>query len=119
MPITTKELKLSRLQLRGDQILELNLTKLPEPPERMAKLPGVAEWFTALKLHRERDIQAFYRMIHTIGDAASTTEPTEGPQGPQGLQGPAGAVGATGATGPTGPAGSGGTGDSVLTWMDL
>jgi hypothetical protein len=121
MPETTKDLKISRLKLRRDQLIELHLAPLPEPPEAMLKLPGVGTWFNSLRLARERDQQALHRMVQQMGTAVTaaaepatvscTTLPgSQGIQGPQGLQGPQGPAGADGA---------GGSGDSVLTWMNL
>lgn len=114
---------LSRLSLRQDQIIELNLDRLPEPPPSMMKLPGVASWFNQMKLARERDTQALYRMVNNLSGAVATTTTTvsntPGPAGPTGATGSAGATGATGPQGPAGADGSGGTGDSVLTWLDL
>lgn len=57
---------LSRISLRTDQILELHFDKLPEPPPEMMKLPGVANWFRDMKLMRERDVQAFHRLVNNI-----------------------------------------------------
>jgi hypothetical protein len=54
---------LSRISLRTDQVLEVHFDKLPEPPPEMLKLPGVASWFRDLKLMRERDVQAFQRLV--------------------------------------------------------
>jgi len=124
MPETTKDLKLSRLKLRRDQLIELHLAPMPEPPESFLKLPGAGQWWNALRLKGERDQQALHRMVQQMGTAvADAAEPAavscttlpgsqgiQGPQGPQGLQGP---------QGPAGADGSGGSGDSVLTWMDL
>lgn len=60
---------LSRQSLRSDQILEFNFDKMPEPPPQMMKLPGVAEWFNSLRLMRERDSQAFYRLVNNLKKA--------------------------------------------------
>lgn len=117
--------QLSRLSLRQDQIIELNLDRIPEPPPEMIKLPGIASWFNQMKLARERDIQAFYRMVNNLAAQAAAASSIPGPAGPAGAAGATGSTGATGAagaagaTGATGPAGADGTGDDVLTWMNL
>ena len=66
MPETTKDRKLSRLKLRGDQILSLQTDKLPEPPPEMMKLPGVAAWWQAMRLYREREMQSFHRLVNNL-----------------------------------------------------
>jgi hypothetical protein len=66
---------LSRLSLRQDQIIELNLDRLPEPPASMMKLPGVASWFNQMKLARERDTQALYRMVNNMKGSSGMTVP--------------------------------------------
>lgn len=65
MPTTTD---LSRISLRGDQILELHFDKLPPPSEAMLKLPGMRDWWQSMLLHDERRIQAFHRMVNNIGN---------------------------------------------------
>lgn len=62
--VTFKDL--SRISLRTDQVLEIHFTQLPEPPPEFLKLPGAANWFRDLKLARERDIQAFHRLVNNI-----------------------------------------------------
>lgn len=57
---------LSRISLRNDQVIELNLDNLPDPPPEMLKLPGVAAWWANMKLIRERDKQAFYRLVNNL-----------------------------------------------------
>jgi len=121
MAITDKAMKLSRLKLRSDQLVEIHLDKIPEPPERMRKLPGVQEWFQQLRLKEERDQQAFHRMLTQInGSIAAAAEPAvvECTTLP-GTTGAAGATGATGATGAQGEQGPPGEGDPVLVWMNL
>lgn len=114
MPVTTKDLKLSRLKLRSDQLVEIHLAELPVPPERMAKLPGVQEWFMQMKLLRERDQQALHRMLNQINGAVAgvaAAKPAE-----KGDKGDKGEKGDKGDKGDIGPAGEG---DVVLTWMNL
>ena len=109
---------LSRLSLRKDQILELNLAKLPEPPDGMMKLPGVARWWSDMVLARERDTQAFYRMVHTIaGQISEAQQPTTITCTT--LPGTPGEPGAPGEPGSPGAPGADGEGDVVLTWMNL
>ena len=119
MPTTDKALKLSRLKLRRDQLIELHLAPLPEPPEAMLKLPGVGTWWNALRLGRERDQQALHRMVQQMGTAvADAAEPaTVTCTTLLGTKGDKGDKGGKGDKGDAGAAGSGG--DSVLTWMDL
>src|SRR4030095_14757788 len=89
MPTTDKARKLSRLKLRRDQLVEINLDKIPEPPEQMRKLPGVETWFQQLRLKEERDQQAFHRMptqiSNAISDAAPSTTETVTTPSPPGL----------------------------------
>lgn len=77
MPTTTKALKLSRLTLRKDQLIELHIAPLPEPPENFLKLPGAAQLWSSLKLSRERDQQAFHRMVQQMGTAVAAAMTTE------------------------------------------
>ena len=112
---------LSRLSLRKDQILELNLAKLPDPPDGMMKLPGVARWWSDMILARERDTQAFYRMVHTIaGQISEAQEPSviECTTLP-GRDGVDGQDGEDGQDGQDGQDGADGEGDVVLNWMNL
>lgn len=64
--MTQKEKELARISLRGDQVLELNLDKLPDPPPQMMKLPGVAEWWIGVKQTETRNINALYRWASNI-----------------------------------------------------
>lgn len=120
MPTTDKALKLSRLKLRSDQLVEIHLDKIPEPPETFRKLPGAEAWFQQWRLKGERDQQALHRMLTQINGniaqamTAATAEPTPAPppvcttlRGPKGDKGD------------KGDAGVSGTGDAVLTWMNL
>lgn len=68
------ERDLSRISLRKDQVVELHLDKFPEPPAAMMKLPGVAQWWSEMRLMRERDIQALYRFVNNIN--ATQLDPT-------------------------------------------
>lgn len=77
MPITDKALKLSRLKLRSDQLVEIHLDKMPEPPDQMMRLPGVAAWFGQMRLKEERDQQALHRMLTQISSAITTATTTE------------------------------------------
>lgn len=67
------ERTLSRLSLRRDQVLEVHFDKLPDPPPEMMKLPGVASWFNSMKLVRERDIQAFHRLVNNLQISSNNT----------------------------------------------
>jgi hypothetical protein len=128
MPSSTD---LSRLSLRNDQVLELHLSPLQDLPPEAAKLPGIKAFWDQMRLMRERDTQAFHRLVNNISSrvsssSASTTSSVvagpEGPMGPRGRTGDTGPAGPAGAQGPAGPAGAdgtGGSGDEVLTWMNL
>jgi hypothetical protein len=59
-------IELSRRSIRQELITEVLFDRLPEPPEEMLRLPGVRRWFSAMRLARERDIQALHRLIHKI-----------------------------------------------------
>lgn len=63
MTFEEKKLALSRLSLRDDQPLEVLFDKLPSPPEKMLKLPGVAEWWAGMKLWDERRVTALRRIV--------------------------------------------------------
>lgn len=62
---------LSRISLRPDQILELHFDRLPELPPEAARLPGIQNWSNGMKLARERDIQAFHRLVSNISSISS------------------------------------------------
>jgi hypothetical protein len=135
MPITDKAMKLSRLKLRSDQLVEIHLDKIPEPPDQMRRLPGVEAWFQWLRLKEERDQQAFHRMLTQLnGNIAAAAEARPAPTPPP-------VVNCTTQPGPPGKSayqiavdngfvgteaqwlaslqGADGEGDTVLTWMDL
>ncbi len=67
---------LSRKSLRRDQVLEIHFAPLPEPPPQMMKLPGVSEWWSQMKLIRERDIQVFHRMVNNLQISANSPATT-------------------------------------------
>jgi hypothetical protein len=123
MPTTDKALKLSRLKLRSDQLVEIHLDKIPDPPDQMRRLPGVEAWFQSLRLKEERDQQAFHRMLTQLNGsiaAAAESEPVTvecttlpGTPGTPGAPGQDGEPGAPGEQGPPGE------GDPVLVWMNL
>jgi hypothetical protein len=139
MPTTDKARKLSRLKLRSDQLVEIHLDKIPEPPDQMRRLPGVEAWFQQMRLKEERDQQAFHRMLTQLnGRIASVAEDDEEePAAPPvincttqpGTPGKSayqiavdnGFVGteAQWLASLQGAAGEDGEGDTVLTWMDL
>lgn len=118
MPTTDKARKLSRLALRSDQLVEIHLDKMPEPPEQMMRLPGVSAWFAQMRLKEERDQQSLHRMLTQLnGNIAAAAEPATvecttlpGTKGDKGDPGTPGSPGAPGADG---------EGDVVLTWMNL
>lgn len=64
--MTQKEKQLARISLRDDQVLEIHFDRIPEPSPEMLKLPGVAEWWSAMRLWDERRTQAFHRMVTRI-----------------------------------------------------
>lgn len=64
---------LSRISLRRDQVLEIHFDKIPEPPAEMLKLPGVAAWWASMKLHDERRIQAFHRLVNNLQISSNQT----------------------------------------------
>lgn len=64
--MTQKEKQLARISLRGDQVLELNLDKLPELPPSIMKMPGMAEWWAGVRLTETRNINALYRLASNI-----------------------------------------------------
>mgnify|MGYP001167276457 CR=1 FL=1 len=66
---TTKEL--SRISLRTDQVLEIHFDRFPELPPEAAKLPGMQNWITGMKLVRERDVQAFHRLVNNVSSISS------------------------------------------------
>ena len=118
MAITDKALKLSRIKLRSDQLVEIHLDKIPEPPEQMMKLPGVSSWFRNMQLKEERDQQAFHRMLTQLSGAiASAAEPATVTCTT--LPGTAGRDGVDGQDGQDGQDGEDGAGDGVLSWMNL
>lgn|SRR5574342_770517 len=115
MPTTDKALKLSRLKLRSDQLVEIHLDKIPEPPEQMRRLPGVEAWFQQLRLKEERDHQSFHRMLTQLnGNIAQAAQPAN----VQCTTLP-GSKGEKGDKGDKGDTGAAGEGDVVLTWMNL
>lgn len=121
MATTDKARKLSRLKLRSDQLVEIHLDKMPEPPPEMIRLPGVAAWFSGMRLKEERDQQSLHRMLTQLnGRIAEAMEPAavECTTLP-GAKGDKGDPGLKGDKGDPGTPGTGGAGDSVLTWMDL
>lgn len=65
----SKQQDLRRISLRTDQVLEVHFDKLPDPPPEMMKLPGMAVWWTQMKLARERDMQAFQRMVNNFNSS--------------------------------------------------
>lgn len=67
------ERTLSRLSLRRDQVLEIHFDKLPDPPPEMLKLPGVSAWWQSMKLHDERRVQAFHRMVNNLQVSTNNT----------------------------------------------
>lgn len=67
--------QLSRKALRRDQLLELHFADWPEPPEQMLKLPGVKDWWDKMKLARERDIQAFHRLVNNLQISTNNVTP--------------------------------------------
>lgn len=54
-----------RLAMQPVSVTDVNLVPLPEPPERLMRLPGMAEWVAELKLMRERDRETLQRLILT------------------------------------------------------
>ena len=65
-------LQVSRIALRKDQVLEIQWTPWPEPPPEMIKLPGVREWWQAMRTARDRDIASLQRLVNNLGIATST-----------------------------------------------
>lgn len=63
---------LSRIARRRDQVLEVQFAPLPELPPQLLRIPGMLEFYTSLKLTRERDIQTFQNIINNLGIATST-----------------------------------------------
>jgi hypothetical protein len=61
------------MSLRRDQVLQIAFDKLPEPPPELLKMPGMASWWNALKLHDERRIQTFYRMVNNLQISENNT----------------------------------------------
>ena len=121
MPTSDKARQLSRIKLRSDQLVEIHLDKLPEPPDQMLKLPGVGQWMSQMRLKEERDTQALHRMLTQLnGNIAAAAEPaTVECTTLPGLQGEPGVDGEDGEDGQDGADGADGAGDGVLAWMNL
>lgn len=56
-------INVERLAQQKIRITESHLSPLPDIPESLLKFPGVREWWNAMKLMRERDQEAFNRLI--------------------------------------------------------
>lgn len=54
-----------RLSQQPVSVVDARFAPMPDPPERLIRLPGMAEWFEQLKLMRERDIETIKRLILT------------------------------------------------------
>lgn len=63
--------QLSRISLRPDQILEVQLGPWPAPPQEMLKLPGVNAWWQEFRLARERDINSIERMLNNLNRSST------------------------------------------------
>lgn len=70
----SKATDLSRRSLRRDQLLEIHLSPMPDPPPEMMRLPGVRQWIEQLHLMRQRDIQALQRLVANLGGAGPVAD---------------------------------------------
>jgi len=58
--------QLSRKSRRRDVVLELHLPPLPDPPQTLTKIPGVAEWWKEMQIWRQREIEALNRLVNNM-----------------------------------------------------
>lgn len=60
MPVNINIQRLAQPKIR---ITEIHLAPLPALPRELLHVPGFAAWWKALKLMRERDQEAFNRLL--------------------------------------------------------
>lgn len=56
-------INIQRLAQQKIRITEVHLAPLPELPRELLRVQGFAEWWKQLKLMRERDQEAFNRLL--------------------------------------------------------
>lgn len=56
-------INVERLAQQKIRVTEVHLSGLPDIPPSLLKFPGVKEWWNQMKLMRERDQEAFNRLI--------------------------------------------------------
>jgi hypothetical protein len=66
------EATLRRISKRHDQVLEIQWSELPEPPETLKRIPGVDQWWQQMRLVRNRDIETLNKLVVNLQIASST-----------------------------------------------
>lgn len=56
-------INIARLAQPKIRVTEIHLAQLPELPRELRHVPGFAAWWRELKLMRERDQEAFNRLL--------------------------------------------------------
>lgn len=56
-------INIERLAQQKIRITESHLSPLPDIPPSLLKFPGVSQWWKQMKLMRERDQEAFNRLL--------------------------------------------------------
>lgn len=64
-----ESVSVSRKSLRRDQVLEIHFAPWPDPPPGVLNIPGAREWWSQMKLIRERDTQSFHRLVNNLAVA--------------------------------------------------
>ena len=47
-------------------MIELHFAPFPPPPDAALKLPGIKEWYLAMKQKSERDEAMMYRLVNNL-----------------------------------------------------